>query len=818
MIHDRAITISTAGSSKSLSWLPERTTWAAFTGRLRTPVRGIETYEGYLRLTKPEQDKRKDIGGFVGGTFKGERRKKADVTGRDLITLDLDALPSDGVQQVTDKLDALGCAWALYSTRKHKPEKPRIRVIIPLQATITGEEYEPVARRLAEHIGLIWHDPTTFQAERMMYWPSACLDAEYLFDTRDRPLLDGKKILSTYTDWRDVRSWPAVPGTTDTPRVSGVKKPDPTEKPGVIGAFNKEYTITDAMDTFLPGVYQPVEGDPHRFTYTGGSTTGGAIVYDDNRYLCSHHATDPVGDRGVSAFDMVRIHLYGQDDDSAAVGTPVNRLPSYGKMMDFAMAQPAVQSVVWRQQDEQTRLDFQLPETSTEGDPEWAGRLERDPQNRICNSGYNAMVVLEYDPLLAGRIYKDEFSGAIWGKPPLPWEHRQKEGDDFLWSEDDRSCLQIHIARRTKNGVIGEKHMDNALRAHTAKHAVNPVRDYLMKEPWDGVKRLDTLLIDYLGAPDAEYTGGVPYARKVSRLMFTAAVARAMSDKAVKFDTMCVLTGNQGLGKSTFIRKMAILDLFTDGVTDFDGKNAAEVIQGKLFVEIPELHAMYKTDINRVKSFLSQEADDYRAAYGRVVEHRPRRCVFWGTSNDYEYLSDPTGNRRFLPIDTLIQEPTKSIWTDLDNEKQQIWAEAYARWQLGEPLFLSGDVAVEATRQQELHNTPNTRDGVIRAYLEKLVPEGWNEMDASARSIWLGNGKADIMPDGSPETLVPRDRICAQEVFIECLKGDLKNMKNSDARDINRVIRSTGEWREAPPSSNFGIYGRGRGFVRKSEA
>ena len=808
MTHDRPITISTAGSSKSMTWLPERTTWALFAARLINPVRGVETYEAYLRLTKPEQDKRKDVGGYVGGTLRGERRKKADVTGRDLITLDLDALPSDGVQQVMDKLDALGCAWCLYSTRKHSPRKPRIRVILPLQATITGEEYEPIARRLAEHIGLSWCDPSTFQAERMMYWPSACLEAAYLYEHRDRPLLDGARVLATYADWHDVRSWPAVPGTADAPHVSGVKKPDPTAKPGPIGAFNRAYTITDAMDAFLPDVYAPVPGEPNRYTYTGGSTTGGAIVYDDDRYLCSHHATDPVGDRGVSAFDMVRIHLYGSEDDRAAPGSPINRLPSYARMTELAMSLPDVRSTVWRQQEEQTRQDFQLPEDPS-GDPEWFGRLSRDGANHVLNTSANALTLLEYDPLIAGRVYKDAFSGAVYGKPPLPWQHRQDAGEDVRWTEDDASGLRSYITARTANALHGKDIIEDAFRLCAAAHAVNPVQDYLQAEPWDGVRRLDTLLIDYLGAEDT------PYTRKVTRMMFCAAVARAMCDKPVKFDTMCVLTGNQGLGKSTLIRKLAPFDLFTDGVTDFDGKNAAEVIQGKIFIEIPELHAMYRSDINRVKSFLSQEADDYRAAYGRVVEHRPRKCVFWGTSNDYEYLSDPTGNRRFLPIDTLEQTTTKNIWADLDNEKQQIWAEAYVRWQLGEPLYLSGDIAQEAVRQQEQHNTPNTRDGVIHEFLEQPIPEGWLDMDINARKMWKADISNKYMPDGSAVELLPRDRICAQEVYVECLGGDLRSMKQTDARDINRAIRASGKW-EDDRGLRFGYYGRARGFRRKS--
>lgn len=803
MTHDRQLTITTAGTSKSRVWQPETLSWADLLRRLETPVRGTETQTAYLRMTVAEQSERKDVGGFVGGTLQGKRRFRAAVTGRDLVTLDFDALPATALPVLFERLDGLGCGWGVYSTRKHQPAKPRIRVLIPLANTLPVEEYEPVARKLAEHLGIEWCDPTTFQPERMMYWPSASADAEYLYRYRDRPLLDGARVLASYEDWRDVRTWPKVPGTTDTPRISNSKKSDPTQKTGIVGAFCREYPISRTIAEFLPEVYTPVEGDPNRYSYAAGSTVGGAIVYDDDKYLCSHHATDPVGDRGVTAFDLVRIHMYGEEDTNVAEGTPVNRLPSYKSMSVLALAVPAVASRLYREQDERTRQDFSTP-VDPAGDPEWMGRLQQTERG-IANTPANALILLEYDPMVAGRLYKDSFSGAIWGRPPLPWALRQQEGEPFRWTEEDMSCLRIYIQQRI--GVKGRDIIEDAFRACTAINTVNPIKEYLTAVPWDGVKRLDTLLIDYLGAEDNAYT------RKVTRMMLVAAVARALADKPVKFDTMCVLTGHQGAGKSSLIRKLAIHDLYTDGVTDFEGKNAAEVIQGKMFIEIAELSALYKSDINRVKTFLSQEADDYRAAYGRVVENRIRRCVFWGTSNDYEYLSDPTGNRRFLPIDVMMQEPTKDIWTQLDDEKQQIWAEAYLRWQLGETLYLTGDEAKHAAKQQETHNTPDAREGVIRAFLDRPVPEDWVHMDLAQRKLWLSRGPG-VMPDGVPETLVQRDRICAVEVWCECLGGDMRMLRKTDAREINRMIRLSGDWKDAYVGMNFGYAGRARGFSR----
>ncbi|NLC32458.1 MAG: virulence-associated protein E, partial [Clostridiales bacterium] len=149
MTYDRDIVISTAGGSKSRVWLPQPTSWSAFAGRLKSPQWGQETMEEYLALPKAEQDSRKDVGGYVGGTLQGKRRRKGEVLGRDLVTLDMDALPQDGVAQVIRKLDILTCGWALYSTRRHQQDTPRLRVVIPLSKTIPGEDYEAAARMLA---------------------------------------------------------------------------------------------------------------------------------------------------------------------------------------------------------------------------------------------------------------------------------------------------------------------------------------------------------------------------------------------------------------------------------------------------------------------------------------------------------------------------------------------------------------------------------------------------------------------------------------------------------------------------------------------
>ena len=335
MVHDRQITITAGANRKAVLWQPQTLLISELYEKLRVPARSTETMAEYLNLPKGQQDDLKDVGGFVAGSFRGLRRKADTVTGRDVITLDLDSIPAGGTDGVVRRVEGLGCGYCIYSTRKHMPSGPRLRVLLPLDRTCTADEYEPCARRMAAMIGMELADPTTFEASRLMYWPSCCADGEYIYFAADKPMLSVDGLLATYTDWRDQTSWPAVPGAV-SPAKLAARQGDPLTKKGVVGAFCRIYDIEAAMDTFLPGVYEPVDGTPGRFTYTGGSTTGGAVLYDQGKFLYSHHATDPCSGRLVNAFDLVRLHRFGNQDDEAAAGTPTVRLPSYTAMTELA--------------------------------------------------------------------------------------------------------------------------------------------------------------------------------------------------------------------------------------------------------------------------------------------------------------------------------------------------------------------------------------------------------------------------------------------------------------------------------------------------
>lgn len=799
MLNDRLITISAGASRRATLWQAQTLLVSELWAKLKTPARGAETLAEYMALKKAQQDELKDIGGFVGGTLNGPRRKANNVTGRDIITLDLDNIPAGGTDDVLRRIGGLGCGYCVYSTRKHQPAAPRLRVLLPLDRTVNADEYEPIARKMGELIGLEFADPTTFEVSRLMYWPSCSKDSQYVYLFEDKPLLSADGVLAMYANWRDMTLWPALPGQAQFTRLA-VKQGDPEAKSGVVGAFCRTYDIYRAMDELLPGIYEAVDTMPGRYTFVGGSTTGGAVLYENGKFLYSHHATDPCSGKLVNAFDLVRLHKFGDADDEAQPGTPVNRLPSYVAMCELATGLNDVAALMAQERYENAAKDFEGIGPDNADDPaNWMSLLEVAAQTgAVKGTINNVLIILEHDPLLKGKFALNQFAnrGEVLGA--LPWDQRTKRR---LWDDNDNQGLYWYLEKVYK--ITGNGKIDGALSLHSNRFAFNEIQDYLgsLKGKWDGVPRLDTLFIDYLGAKDTAYN------RTVTRKAFVAAVARAMTP-GCKYDNMVILTGPQGIGKSTLLDKMS-RGWFNDSIRTFEGKEASELLQGVWLVEVAELDAFRRTDIARIKQFLSLRVDRYRAAYGRNVKELPRCCVFFGTCNETEYLQDTTGNRRFWPIDTGEQRCAKNVWKDLDSELDQLWAEAVVRWQAGEPLYLTGAVEQDAKAKQEEHREASSREGVVRDFMDRQVPEDWSKWALDKRRMfWAGGIQGNI-------NLVPRDRICALEVWCEALGGQVKEMKNADTRELNAIIGTVKGWKKSASTLHFGPYGTQRGYVQE---
>lgn len=770
MQNDRQIIISVAGSRKAIYWPQQSLYWSELVEKLKTPARGTETLEQYLKLPKPQQDVLKDVGGFVAGVLEGNRRKASSVKTRDVITLDLDNIPAGGTGDVLRRLEGLGCAYAVYSTRKHEENKPRLRVLVPVSRTATADEYEPLARKLASIIGMSLADPTTFEASRLMYFPSCCSNSQYIFQYADKPFLDTDGLLATYGDWRNINEWPEVPGAGQAHIKMAQTQGNPLEKPGIIGAFCKVYDIHAAIETFLPGVYTPT--DDGRYTFAGGSTVGGAIVYDNGLFLYSHHATDPCSGRLVNAFDLVRLHKFGHEDNEAKTDTPVNKLPSFGSMSKWAYDDPQIKQ-------QRIEEDFGSEPRFQEQNLDWIKQLEENPNRRgFKATAYNVKLILKNDPALAGKFARDIFSFRDLVLSSVPWRTINKPQP---LTDDDEKCLRNFLSEQY--GIVGRAVIEDAFTELLLCKEFHPIREYLRNLRWDGIPRVETLLVDYLGAEDNELT------RAMTKLTLTGAVARAFRP-GCKFDYVLTLIGKQGIGKSSLLALLGG-EWYTDSLEDVRGKDAYEQIQGSWIIELGELAALRKADVEAIKRFVSAQVDKFRQAYAKRSKEFPRQCIFIASTNDEEPLKDQTGGRRFWPVPVGVHP------IDLSKRqffpRDQIWAEAVELFKKGAPLMLPDRLEQQAKELQKAYTEESTYAGFIREHLDK--PWG-NDFVSSAI----------------------KHRVCALEIWSELLGFSKDKFTTAKAREINSVLKNTPGWIIYPKNNGrtrHGDYGFQTVFVRE---
>lgn len=267
--------IAVGNSRMDKKWKNREISWDELCRKVSVTQRTTETVEEYRKLKKGSQDAIKDVGGFVGGALREGRRKNGMVLCRSMLTLDMD-YGKPGIWDEIIMLHDFPCC--VYSTHKHTPEHPRLRMIIPLSREVSEEEYPAVARMVAKDIGIDLFDDTTYEACRLMYWPSTSANGEFFFQVKDGTLLDPDAYLRRYADWHDVSTWPVSSRQSEAVRRSISQQADPMTKPGVVGAFCRAYTIEEAIDTFLPEVYAPSAMNG-RYDYIPADSSAGVVLY-----------------------------------------------------------------------------------------------------------------------------------------------------------------------------------------------------------------------------------------------------------------------------------------------------------------------------------------------------------------------------------------------------------------------------------------------------------------------------------------------------------------------------------------------------------
>lgn len=379
----------------------------------------------------------------------------------------------------------------------------------------------------------------------------------------------------------------------------------------------------------------------------------------------------------------------------------------------------------------------------------------------------NFLSILENDPLLKDYLLYNELSNA---------PECISSGEIRRWKDEDDSWLRGYIEQNYC--IYSPQKLDDALRVRFNQRRYHPVREKIQSITWDGKPRIKRFLIEWLKVDDC------PYSEEVSRLIFAGGIHRAFNP-GCKFEDMAVLIGKkQGEGKSTIIRWLAMDDKFFREVNEIDGQRGVEAVEGGWICEVSELLALKRTkEVEAAKSYFSRQTDTYRKPYDKRVTENPRQCIFIGTTNTAEFLTDKTGNRRYYPVEC------SSSGRDLFEHKaeiqeyiEQCWAEAYALYQKGElPPVLDKSILPEAQYRQESALEDDYRVGMVKAYL-----------------------------DGKSEG----ESVCIIELWQEALGESFKPTRK-DSNELALIMQSAPGWIKVPSVQVTSRWGRQRCWIKQ---
>lgn len=547
----RKLAIAYGSNRQAKTWTNKTITYDELKERLKVTIRTPESAEEYAKFSKTKRDEAKD-GGFVAGALKDGRRKIDTVEIRSMLALDGDRIDKFFLENYEENAPYTSL---LYTTHSSTEENPRVRLVYPLTRDVTAEEFVAVSRYLAEMLGIDYFDECSYQPNQLMYWPSTPSNGVFVYKEVEKAWLNPDDILSAHPEWTDSTRLPTSSRESKANTAASVKVQDPLEKEGVVGIFNRTFfPITRVMEKYLSDIYEPTDNE-NRWHFIQSSSVAGVEIIEDGKFAYSHHAKDPAYLKLCNAFDLVRIHKFGDDSEKK----------SFNAMCELAMEDDEVKRPVMEEKLKQAETDFEY------SDVDWMTRLKYQPRTGLLeNSVYNLNLILNNDSDFKNFAF-NELAGRIQITGPLPWE--RPEGNAF-WRDADTAQLKSIIDIRYL--PFSSRNHDVAFTKVADDRHFHPVRDYLNSLPaWDEVKRVEEIFIKYLQADDTEYV------RTVTRKTFAAAVARVYVP-GIKFDCVPVLDGDQGIGKSTIVKDLVSPEFYSEtlSLTDMDDKSGAEKLQG----------------------------------------------------------------------------------------------------------------------------------------------------------------------------------------------------------------------------------------------
>jgi len=804
-----------------------------------------EKYSEYTSADKMTKLNIKDVGGFIGGETEGNKRINGIRITRQLLTLDIDTRSPNVLDYIKRNVNFY---CMVHTTHSHNPDENRYRIIAPLSREVNADEYEALGRRIAYSIentrseswkGLF--DETTFQANRLMFFPSVSADGEYICEllnldmlAEEQPIIDVDEVLSEYLDKNDIYEW-FKPEKVDTEQIgkNTLQNKNPLKAKGMVGAFNRTYSISQAIEKFLPHVYTKERNG--RYTYTGGDSHGGGMILNNDTIFYSHHGTDPANLYYRSAFDLVRIHLFGNYDNQF---TPEKELEekflektdSFKRMIEFCRSIPEVvehsdSNISLRNKLE--RQEAYIDEHFTDMEEEKPAKEKEEVEDNswlVKLDGVKSQmakldIIFSKDKTVGNLFYFDTFRDNICFNRKPHWHRQFKEG--MALTDKDMAHIRAHLDK--VYDIRGERQIDDAIVVEADKIQKNKVIDWFDSLVWDKKPRLETFFNEFFKVPLN------PFTRVAFKHWLVGAVSR-IYEAGAPMDLLLIIKGKQGIGKSLFFKRLATPDfskpgdhLYSDTKIDFNkAKDSYEQLEGIWIYEWKELAGMNMSDQESIKAFVDKTEDKFRRSYGRRNVEIKRRVAFGGSTNDNAPLRDRTGNRRFLVMDSGLEQNECYIKdkTKFSQEyRDQLLAEAIELYHSGYDIFEWTEEQLSWwERSNESNLAENDFMGRISSYLEMKRPKSWYSMSVEQMKYYMQkydfdkNENGDVMYDD--EDLETATKTCIPELWQIALGQRDLTINRYQRELIYQSIELLGWKVNKTKQTRFGIFGHQRPITK----
>lgn len=764
----RKFDFMTAKSGNTKTWKHAKLSLKKVLAYLAEPTLLDLSFEDYHDMSHAEQAKVKlKNPAFIGGFFEGKRSIQT-IESRGIIALDIDTKFNGSLPEYLEEHSPY--SFYIYESLSSTKKLHKYRVLFFLDVEVPAGQYEPLARKIASDLRIIdYVDRTCYRKNQLMYAPvflngSTCTLNEFV--DCGESLVNVEELVDSFTDIYNQKEWHAAKDEGIIGATAEMQLADPRLKDGFVGQFC----------TFVGGIESAIEmfGLPYvneggeRWTYTRGESANGFVIYDDGQHAYSNHESDPAGQGGhaLNAFDLVRIHLYGDKDTKDQYADP-KRAPSYKALVDHVAGLPEfkeiqaeaikakAQDALQAQIEDASAFDEVLEEIDAEEsksskkgkkskrkpkptktitvrgvtmpydnlttDAEEMGlfmtsdpdTLERNKETGVPKSTkQNLANILSKSPMFKNRILFDEFARAIvyvgrkiWGGVPE-------------WGDRDTTELQLFCEAYGMNYSKGE--VDDVVLAVAQRRTVNSLKDFFTYElpEWDKVERLDTMFADCLGAEENDVNA------LIAQKTLLSGLERAINDGRSKVQTVTVLQGSQGIKKSTFWEKLCPKpEWFADSKINIGHKDGYSILAGSFIFELQEFASVKRADRDEVKSFISSSSDKYRPSFARYDVQFNRHNIFVGSVNDEEFLNDPTGNRRFKVVACEGGKDLHKIMTQ--DYVLQLWAEAMELRKQGVAHWYNDKQEAVTEEVANRHVQRNALEELAQLAAISRKPENW---------------------------------------------------------------------------------------------